>query len=141
MKAETLPPPIRDDDYDRSIHSNPDAKAWADFFNETLVKRGLQPFDPDLMHVWFANAMMAMHDSQYSKLKVEATRQVRSILFEAKLQLDANRTELQILRAKAETVDAFSRALRGRDEQGQMSVSVSWQIQQCLDALEREEAA
>ena len=49
-------------DYDVSIHSNPSAKAWAEFFNETLVKNGKQPMDLELMIVWFANAMMAMHD-------------------------------------------------------------------------------
>lgn len=46
-------------DYDRSIHSNPDAKAWADFFVATFP--GLAD-KHDLMLGWFANAMMAMHD-------------------------------------------------------------------------------
>lgn len=42
-----------------SIHSNPDAKAWADFF--VAVFPG-QAGKHDLMLGWFANAMMAMHD-------------------------------------------------------------------------------
>lgn len=46
-------------DYDRSIHHNPDAKAWADFFVATYP--GLAD-KHDVMHGWFANAMMAMHD-------------------------------------------------------------------------------
>ena len=46
-------------DYDRSIHHNPDAKAWADFFVATFP--GLSD-KHDLMLSWFANAMMAMHD-------------------------------------------------------------------------------
>jgi hypothetical protein len=47
-------------DYDRSIHSNPDAAAWADFFVATFP--GLAD-KRDTMLGWFANAMMAMHDS------------------------------------------------------------------------------
>lgn len=46
-------------DYDSSIHMNPDAKAWADFFVATFP--GLAD-KHDLMLGWFANAMMAMHD-------------------------------------------------------------------------------
>ena len=46
-------------DYDRAIHGNPDAKAWADLFVETFP--GLAD-KRDLMIGWFANAMMAMHD-------------------------------------------------------------------------------
>lgn len=44
-------------DYDMSIHTNPDARAWAKLFYE---------INPDLTQVdmvaWFGNAMMAMHD-------------------------------------------------------------------------------
>lgn len=46
-------------DYDRAIHRNPDAKAWADFFIATFPG---QADKHDLMLGWFANAMMAMHD-------------------------------------------------------------------------------
>lgn len=46
-------------DYDQNIHSNPDAKAWADFFMETFPNCGA---DHGIMLGWFANAMMAMHD-------------------------------------------------------------------------------
>lgn len=48
-----------DYEYDRSIHHNPDAKAWAEFFVATFP--ALKDKE-DLMHSWFANAMMAMHD-------------------------------------------------------------------------------
>lgn len=47
-------------DYDRSIHTNPSADAWADFFVATYP--GLAD-KHDVMRGWFANAMMAMHDS------------------------------------------------------------------------------
>jgi hypothetical protein len=47
-------------DYDRHIHQNRDAAAWADFFVATFP--GLAD-KRDLMLGWFANAMMAMHDS------------------------------------------------------------------------------
>lgn len=46
-------------DYNRAIHHNPDAKAWAEFFMETFPHCGA---DPETMHGWFANAMMAMYD-------------------------------------------------------------------------------
>lgn len=48
-------------DYDRAIHHNPDARAWADFFMATFPNCGA---DRDTMVGWFANAMMAMHDSK-----------------------------------------------------------------------------
>ena len=45
--------------YDLSIHTNPDAAAWAKFFVETHPDT---PHGEDVMTGWFANAMMAMHD-------------------------------------------------------------------------------
>jgi len=53
------------DDYDKSIHSNRDARAWAKFFVDTVTKRGLriEDIDEELMTGWFANAMVAMYDS------------------------------------------------------------------------------
>lgn len=46
-------------DYDMSIHTNPDAVAWAKFFMERNPDCGIPE---DVMIGWFANAMMAMHD-------------------------------------------------------------------------------
>ena len=53
------------DDYDKSIHSNRDARAWAKFFVDTVAKHGLriEDIDEELMTGWFANAMVAMYDS------------------------------------------------------------------------------
>jgi phage tail protein X len=48
-------------DYDMSIHTNPDARAWAKLFMETYAKNpGI--VEEATMIGWFANAMMAMHD-------------------------------------------------------------------------------
>ena len=47
-------------DYDMSIHTNQDPRAWAKFFMDTVD--GSQMIDEGLMIAWFANAMMAMHD-------------------------------------------------------------------------------
>ena len=48
-------------DYDMSIHTNPDADAWAKFFVETTKAAERDVFaDVDYMRTWFANAMMAM---------------------------------------------------------------------------------
>jgi hypothetical protein len=51
-------------DYDRSIHGNPDAQAWAKFFVATAKEQKwcIDDIDEGLMIAWFANAMMAMHD-------------------------------------------------------------------------------
>jgi hypothetical protein len=51
-------------DYDRSIHNNPDAQAWARFFINTVADQSwrIEDIDEGLMTGWFANAMMAMHD-------------------------------------------------------------------------------
>ena len=55
--TDTSPAAVKPSKYDMSIHSNPDAAAWAAFFKQTFPDS-----DEDLMHGWFSNAMMAMHD-------------------------------------------------------------------------------
>ena len=55
-------------DYDRNIHQNRDAMAWTKFFVKTVKENNLtldQLLDESYMIGWFANAMMAMHDSLY----------------------------------------------------------------------------
>lgn len=56
-------------DYDMSIHSNPDAAAWAKFFQKTFEEQKwtIDDIDESLMIGWFANAMMAMHDHVLSE--------------------------------------------------------------------------
>lgn len=54
-------------DYDMSIHTNPDATAWARFYTQTREQfeasgRDGRFDDEENMVGWFANAMMAMHD-------------------------------------------------------------------------------
>ena len=55
-------------DYDFSIHQNPDAKVWAGFFMQTMKEKSwsLDDIDEEIMFGWFANAMMAMHDHVYN---------------------------------------------------------------------------
>lgn len=53
--------------YDMSIHTNPDAMAWAKFYVEcrdNFYNAGREGRfdDEDNMLGWFSNAMMAMHD-------------------------------------------------------------------------------
>lgn len=45
--------------YDMSIHTNPDAMAWTKFFREQNPDCNVPD---DVMLGWFANAMMAMRD-------------------------------------------------------------------------------
>lgn len=51
-------------EYDMSIHTNPDAAAWAKFYTETKANSAnpAEFDDESNMIGWFANAMMAMHD-------------------------------------------------------------------------------
>lgn len=51
-------------EYDMSIHTNPDAAAWAKFYAETkAASKDPANFDSEENMVgWFANAMMAMYD-------------------------------------------------------------------------------
>lgn len=53
--------------YDMSIHQNPDAKAWAEFFMKTAKEQNwsIKDIDEELMLGWFANAMMARHDYDF----------------------------------------------------------------------------
>jgi len=39
-----------------------DAQDWADEFNIMLVKKGEQPYDPEHLMTWFANALMRGFD-------------------------------------------------------------------------------
>lgn len=71
-------------DYDRAIHRNPDAKAWADFFVATFPG---QADKHDLMIGWFANAMMAMHD--YLKAQQSAPERVSVPVDRIKVALEA----------------------------------------------------
>lgn len=65
-------------DYDMNIHTNPDAKAWAEFYKKTFPDS-----DEDLMLAWFANAMMAMHDhlnnTKIQPLETERQQQAETI--------------------------------------------------------------
>lgn len=45
----------------KDIHSNPSGLAWAEYFKKVFPSS-----DVELMHVWFSNAMMAMHDHIYN---------------------------------------------------------------------------
>ena len=50
-------------DYDMSIHTNPDAMAWAKLFIRKTENMDRDAFrDEGYMVGWFANALMAMHD-------------------------------------------------------------------------------
>ena len=68
-------------DYDRNIHHTPDAMAWAKFFVETTKDMGREVFcDEGYMVVWFANAMMAMHDSMKPHEAADEIERLRNAL-------------------------------------------------------------
>lgn len=62
-------------DYDRSIHHNPDAAAWADLFMQTYPNCGA---DRDTMLGWFANAIMSMYDSKIAPVEAERDRAMQA---------------------------------------------------------------
>jgi len=71
-------------DYDRSIHNNPDAQAWAKFFIETTKDVDREVFGIEgYMIAWFENAMMAMHDHLYKteivKLRNDAANEIERL--------------------------------------------------------------
>ena len=74
-------------DYDRSIHSNPDARAWAEFFKSTFPDSGA---DEETMLAWFANAMMAAVDVKLAELEKQEPILVR---IRHRSQADATRVD------------------------------------------------
>ena len=67
-------------DYDRSIHNNPDAQAWAKFFIETTKDMDREIFGIEgYMIAWFSNAMMAMHDHLYKTEIAQLREALQSI--------------------------------------------------------------
>jgi hypothetical protein len=71
-------------DYDRNIHHNPDAQAWAKFFIETTKDIDREVFGIEgYMIAWFSNAMMAMHDHLYKteivKLRNDAANEIERL--------------------------------------------------------------
>jgi hypothetical protein len=71
-------------DYDRNIHHNPDAQAWAKFFIETTKDIDREVFGIEgFMIAWFSNAMMAMHDHLYKteivKLRNDAANEIERL--------------------------------------------------------------
>jgi hypothetical protein len=74
-------------DYDRSIHNNPDAQAWAKFFIETTKDIDREVFGIEgYMTAWFSDAMMAMHDSmkpQEAAAKYKELREATTDLLNA----------------------------------------------------------
>lgn len=63
-------------EYDRAIHHNPDAKAWADLFIDVFPRLADKH---EIMHGWFANAMMAMHDWLKSKESNKAEQAINTV--------------------------------------------------------------
>jgi hypothetical protein len=111
-------------DYDRSIHSNPDAAAWAAFFIKTWKEiRTDAPPDEAWMLGWFANAMMAMHDAGPHAKELTALR-ARVAALEKERDTEracrlANETEMR--RADAET-GQLRAALSSAREEGARAV-------------------
>lgn len=71
-----------------SIHTNPDAVAWAKFYKQTCDKLGKE-CDEEWMVGWFANAMMAMHDHLLN-IKIQNGDHLQSIIDKEKCACGAN---------------------------------------------------
>jgi hypothetical protein len=87
-------------DYDRSIHHNPDAQAWAKFFIETTEVMDRAAFrDEGYMIAWFSNAMMAMHDHLYKteivRLRNDAANEIERLRNNQDAEIELYRKILQ----------------------------------------------
>ncbi len=92
-------------DYDHSIHSNPDATAWAAFFVRTFP--GLKDKE-DLMVSWFANAMMAMHDH----VKAQPAALVAEVA-DLQKQLEDTKQSLAFYKGRCDALQACQSTMRG----------------------------
>ena len=86
--------------YDKSIHDNPDAQAWAKFFMATVKEKEwcIDDIDENLMLGWFANAMMAMHDHvkrEWVGLTDEEKENFENMWDVGPLQVEAIETKLK----------------------------------------------
>jgi hypothetical protein len=91
-------------DYDHSIHSNPDATAWAAFFVRTFP--GLKDKE-DLMVSWFANAMMAMHDH----VKAQPAALVAEVA-DLQKQLEDTKQSLAFYKGRCDALQACQSTMR-----------------------------
>lgn len=100
-------------EYDMSIHSNPDATAWADLFLETFPNCGA---DRGTMVGWFANAIMAMYDwkdRQQNPLSDDEIKQIS----EPYLSMFNNNFDMYIDESEViEFARDIERKVRGEDE-------------------------
>lgn len=76
----------------KNIHSNPDAAAWAKFFVDTIALRRLrlEDIDESLMIGWFANAMMAMHDHVHQSIAEKKSPEQTDQLTRFDLDMDGS---------------------------------------------------
>ena len=94
--------------YDIKIHSNPDAQAWAKFFIQTKEEASwrIEDIDESLMLGWFANAMMAMHDSQRTWVGL-TDEEIASVGYNNH-PLDGIRSYAKAIEAKLKQKNGFS---------------------------------
>jgi len=102
-------------DYDRNIHHNPDAMAWAKFFVETTKDMGREVFcDEGYMVGWFANAMMAMCDSMKPHEAADEIERLRKtlerVLSVQPIKGDEGSTDIIALAKALLEIDSIARA-------------------------------
>jgi len=101
-------------DYDRSIHHNPDAQAWAKFFIETTKDVDREVFGMEgFMIAWFSNAMMAMHDHLY---KTEIVRLRNDAANEIERLRKALKKICHVTGSDMEAYDIAENALKGESD-------------------------
>jgi len=50
-----------------------DCRTWANAFNDMLIARNEQPYDPETLYSWFANAIQTGYDKGYTVKTGEIT--------------------------------------------------------------------
>lgn len=111
------------------MHSNPDARAWAEYFIATFPNCGA---DEGLLHTWFANAMMAMYDHSERQHRREYFKGEAAAMFEA---------ERDALRQRVGSLEGQVRELKRKFGEGDLFWEEGFEDGEALPAQSLEAAA
>ena len=119
--------------YDKSIHTNPDAQAWAKLFMKTRKEKPDAALDEALMICWFANAMMAMHDylqdvgpingdHAQHLLDLEADTSIKDSIEQKVIELPVNQSVIQFDTELHELVNSYAKRLTVAEVVGTLEI-------------------
>ena len=80
-----------------NLHSTMDAQVWAEEFNNVLVKKGEQPFDPGFLIGWFSNAIMCGYDHAKQESRKVDVGEIEEVILRSALNVEARTSLLKLL--------------------------------------------